>query len=204
MKHLLTLLFLLALLPAAPAQVWMVGARGGLNVSSIAGEQSDKFSIKPGFHAGFFSEYRLGLRGGVFLDILYSQKGANYDTERNQGLRDARLRLDYLDVPLALIYYPVEQFGFYAGPQVSILVFSKLKTGSTEDRYDDIAAAADYGLVGGFRLRPTRRLAIDLRYNYNFTDMSEYDIGLSNGESVKDLNHVASLSLGYALYVRER
>lgn len=203
MKKLFTLIIALLLASASYAQIWMVGLRGGVNVSSIRGEQTERFSIKPGFNAGLYSEYRLGERGGVFVDLLYSQKGANYDVDQGAGLRDARLRLDYIDIPVALVFYPVETFGLYFGPQISILAYSRLKTGDTSERYDDVAAATDYGLVGGFRLRPTERLAFDLRYNYNFSDWSELDVGLNN-TSIKDHNHVAYLMVSYALYMRQQ
>jgi hypothetical protein len=203
MKKFSTLILALLLASASYAQIWMVGVRGGVNVSSISGEQSERFSIKPGFNAGFFSEYRLGERGGVFVDLLYSQKGANYDQDQGVGLRDARLRLDYIDIPLAFVIYPLQSFGLYVGPQISILAYSRLKTGDSSERYDKVASSTDYGIVGGFRLRPTERVAFDLRYNYNFSDMSEFDIGLNN-TSIKDKNHVASLLVSYALFMRQQ
>ena len=208
MRKLFILFFILSAgIFSAQAQTWQAGVRGGINVASIGGDYAENFKIKPGLVGGLFTEYKTGERAGFFLDILFSQKGANYDSDGG-GLNDNRLKLSYIDIPLGLTFYPVEQFGLYAGPQISLLAISKLKTGDKEDDYDRLETN-DYGIVGGFRFKATPRLHFDLRYYHGLSDMSELNLALADSDGVtssevsEDFNRTASVTLSYALFTRE-
>lgn len=207
MKKLL-LIFGIGLLSAGSvsAQTWLAGVRGGLLASNVGGDYSDEFTVLPGVTVGLFSEYKTGDRAGFFLDLLYARKGANYDGNAG-GLSDARMKLQYIDIPVALIFYPTEKFGMYTGPQVSILIDSEFKDGETEFDYDNIIEANDYGVVGGFRYRATDRLHFDLRYYHSFSDLSTLNVlpeDLTDDQAVDSNDYIrtAYLTVSYGLFYR--
>jgi hypothetical protein len=190
---------------------WIAGPRLGLNISNISGDYADEFSIRPGVIAGLFTEYKTGDRVGFFLDLLYSMKGANINTDAS-ALNEGRYKLTYLDIPVALTFYPVEKFGLYAGPQISLLIDSSLKTGDSEDDRDDTIEANDYGVVGGFRYIATPRLHFDLRFYHSLSDLSTVNLfeegDFDSGEidptlNTDDRSLAGSLTISYAIFVRQ-
>ena len=95
-------LLLVAVPLAANGQITL-GARGGLNLSSLRGDDVEDLDGKTGFHFGAFADFSLSDVFSIQPEILLSQKGAE---ESEQGVT-ASINLSYAEIPvLAKIKIP--------------------------------------------------------------------------------------------------
>ncbi len=198
MKHALGCLVVLLLASgSAAAQGLQPGVKAGVNLAtvSLGGDEGS---------AGFDS--RVGLVGGVFAtwrpvswlalqpEVLVTSKGAALDED---GL-DARLVLDYLEVPLlARVSRRVSGATVYAaaGPAVAWLLRAKTRTafsGSTEeiDLKDDVEPF-DVGVAmgGGVEIGA---FVIDGRYTLGLSD-----IDADRSDAITIRNRAISVTAGF-------
>lgn len=165
MKKLLFSLFVLSFIGMS-AQSF--GLKAGFNFANISDVYSDEStSSKMGFHAGVFSNIPVAERFMVQPELLYNQKGMEYD--------DRAIKLDYISLPV-MFHYDVAQ-GFYleAGPEFSYLVSAvdKNRTGSDSSTEVDIKEdlnSFDVGVGVG--------LGVDFAYSY--TLFARYVFGVSS------------------------
>jgi len=148
---LLSFLFLL-LTTVAFAQF---GLKAGVNASRISTDDEDIENLKgkAGFQAGLVGKINLTEYIAIQPEVLYTRKGARYDYFQSE----VTSKMDYLDVPLVLIYNPLNlPISFHIGPQFSYLIDTEviyenilLSTGESvevnKDRFEDY----DFGFVAG-------------------------------------------------------
>ena len=150
MKRLITILVLLASGAAAYGQqVFSGGFRAGMTFSTISGpsetgndgENLESYGLASGFHVGPTFNFRLSQLFGVRAELLYAQKGTNYDYggpsfwifEPTDGppiysLGARQMSLDvtnsYLELPLTA-YARLGSFELSAGINTAILLGSR-------------------------------------------------------------------------------
>ena len=88
-------LLLVAVPLAAHGQITL-GARGGLNLSSLRGDDVEDLDGKTGFHFGAFAEFGLSDLFSIQPEILLSQKGA----EESEQDVTASINLSYAEIPI--------------------------------------------------------------------------------------------------------
>jgi hypothetical protein len=138
-------MMLAALLTAASAQAqFHVGARAGLNVSTMTGETVPVITDGPGvegkigFQAGAVGELALGRVFSVQPSLLFSTAG--YTSRSPEGFNEAEMSYgyNYLHVPLnALVKLPIGQRGgifIYLGPYAAYALNGKYKMETFEDK----------------------------------------------------------------------
>lgn len=159
------------------------GIKGGLNLSSMTTDGNNDKNLKAGFHVGVFDKIPVSESFSVQPELLYSVKGMkiNYD-----GLAkgDTKFNLNYIDLPVKLVFNLADDFDFHFGPYVGYLVNAKMKTDAEVLDFYDINSeddinrknfhALDYGLVGGlgFDLKP---LIIGFDYNLGLATVAKDD-----------------------------
>lgn len=157
----------------ATAQNSVVGIKGGLNLSSLTTDGTNDKALNPGFHAGLFSRMAIGEVFAIQPELLFSVKGTRITYD---GLveGETRYNLNYIDLPVKLVFNLSENFSLHAGPYVGYLVNANFKTEAEVLDLFDIDDADeinrknfnefDYGVVGGleFKLIP---LLIGVSYN---------------------------------------
>lgn len=189
------LLLGLIVLTASPARAQGgSGAIIGVNFANI--EFTDNDAPEPdrrtGLVGGVFVNVPLGASLSVQPEVLYSQKGAKFQ----EGNNEARLELDYLDVPVLLRVTAGGQSGLalFGGPSVGFKLRARSKidvdgTTDEEDISDDVETI-DYGLVLGAGIQGGS-FFLDGRYQW----------GLSNTNKDKTepevKNKVLSIVLGF-------
>jgi hypothetical protein len=201
MKHALGCLIVLCLAAgSAAAQGLQPGVKGGVNLANVSNVSGEGGDGSPGFDA------RVGLVAGVFAtwrpiswlelqpEVLVTSKGAALADE---GI-DARLVLDYLEVPLlARVSRRVSGATVYAaaGPTVAWLLRAKTRIafdGSTEeiDMKEDVEPF-DIGVAmgGGVEIGA---FVIDGRYTLGLSD-----IDADRGDAITIRNRVISLTAGF-------
>lgn len=168
----------LAVSPAA-AQITGKGAKLGLSLANMSGDDIEENDAKLGFALGGFVTYSISEAFSVQPELLFVQKG----TKWSEG--DAKLvfRLSYLELPI------LAKYSFAAGPNMKVFVFGgpaiAFKIGATsyfewegESETDDIEdmKALDLGLAFGAGIQmPFNNLllSLDARYTLGLTDCFE-------------------------------
>lgn len=197
MTHVLGCLILLCLAAgSAAAQGLQPGLKGGVNLANVRGsgdEGSAGFDARVGLVAGVFATWRPVSWLALQPEVLVTSKGAALNDE---GI-DARLVLDYLEVPLlARVSRRVSRATVYvaAGPTVAWLLRAKTRVvfdGSTEeiDMKDDVEPF-DMGVAmgGGVEIGA---FVIDGRYTLGLSDI---DADRSDAMTIR--NRVISMTAG--------
>ena len=138
----------------------VLGAKAGLNLSNLSIENAGDDNLVAGFHGGLFANMPLSKDFSVQPELLFSQKGTKWSMENSLVDTDVILKLNYVEVPVNLVYNLAEDFDFQFGPYVGILAGSKAdgkvtignNTYEAGDQIDtDKFKSVDFGLQGGLR-----------------------------------------------------
>ncbi|QGY47674.1 outer membrane beta-barrel protein [Maribellus comscasis] len=160
------------------------GIKGGLNFSSLSTDGNDDKNLKMGFHAGVFTKIPFSESFAVQPELLYSGKGIklNYD-ENAFADGETKFNLNYIDVPVKLVFNLSEDFEFQFGPYVSYLINANTDTdaeffggeyNSSDEMDGDHFNTIDYGLTAGlgFDLDP---MIFGLNYNLGLNPVAKDD-----------------------------
>ncbi|ALD22428.1 porin family protein [Hymenobacter sp. DG25A] len=157
------------------------GIKAGVNFADIRGADKKNYTNTENytaFHAGFYSQFSFSEKFSLQPEILYSRQGFKGGTPTNTSSETRRL--DYLQVPVLLVYNFLDNVSIHVGPQVSLL--TKVKEGDLDRKisneqssngayvYDYSYSSLDYGLAGGVEARvgPAR---IGGRYTAGLNDI---------------------------------
>jgi len=167
------LLSLLA--PGAFAQGFHIGLQGGVNVSSLTGEDVETYlgsgdlSNKIGAVGGIVLQLDLSPMFAVSLEPFYTQKGILVSS----GGNDMTFDLAYVSVPLMLKYYiplgPVKP-SIQAGGSLSFNTLAQAVQDGEGDPVDEISST-DVGVIAGVGL-DIDKFFINVRYEIGLTDVS--------------------------------
>jgi hypothetical protein len=155
------------------------GVKGGFTASNFRGDDKKNFGdegIYNTFHAGVYAQFGFNDKFSLQPEILYSRQGFKGSNPANTGQTGTyTTRLDYVQVPVLLVYNFLDNVSVHVGPQVSLL--TKVKEGSTERKIADdnnvygySYNSLDYGLAAGLEARvgPAR---VGGRYTAGFADI---------------------------------
>ena len=164
----LPLLLLLGLAGTARAQRNVsLGLKVGGTLSSFVGEQATSYKSIFGFHAGGFANIGITKLFAFQPEILYSQKGAEFN-----NLINFTTHVNYLDVPLAF-HVNADGLFFEAGPQVGFVLAAHDKISNvavdTKSGYNSV----DFGYLFGLGYQRKSGPGIGLRYNGGFTNIGK-------------------------------
>ncbi len=191
MKRILFVMVVMAILGTTNvnAQDFKFGAKAGVNLAYLRGN-GETTDMRTSIHLGLVAEYKFNEQFAVQPELLYSGQGAKEKDYMGQDF-DATLKLDYLNLPVIFKYYVSEGFSLQAGPQLGILLSSKVKASkgslTAEEDVDGIKSI-DFGFNLGLGFKVNKSLFFDARYN----------LGLSNiGEEGDAKNGTFQISVGY-------
>ena len=166
------------------AQNGATGIKGGINFSSLSTDGNDDKNLKMGFNAGVFTKIPVSESFAIQPELLYSAKGIklNYD-ESAIADGETKFNLNYIDVPVKLVFNLSEDFEFQFGPYVSYLINANTDTdaeffGGEFDSNDELDRdhfnTLDYGLTAGlgFDLDP---MIFGLSYNLGLKQVAKDD-----------------------------
>lgn len=161
-----------------------MGFKGGLNVSNFLSSDIDEQSYRTSFHIGFISEIIVSDKISFQPELLFSSQG-------NVG-KDTKQKYSYINVPLVLRYYVVDNLTIDAGPQLGFLVdsFSRGNDGNTkikEQNFFDIAVGA------GATYELKNNIFFQGRYNLGLLNVNSSD----NSDTYNYQNSVIQFSVGY-------
>lgn len=196
------------LLMMAASHSWAqvrVGARGGLNFSSLGGEVD--LDTRTGFAVDAFAELRLSDYWSIQPEAGYALKGAGFSFIRSDTtVIDRDIAISYLEVSAPVILRPPVRTDLvhprlYLGPRVSLEVKCSVEfegDPDLSDSYDCDEAvqvdpgaenpefaftetkSTDVGLIFGAGLdlgRGPGRVSIDARYDFGLTNIHDVAVG---------------------------
>lgn len=201
---------------ASQAQEVRLGAKGGVNLASIGGDNTDGLDGLTGFHIGALVEVPVSERFAVQPEVLYSAQGAK--TELTESFNDVsfkltgKTKLDYINIPIMAKYYVVDGLAIEAGPQVGFLVSANAETeldldgvdpaiaDLIEDEFEsgdidisDNTKGIDFGVALGASYRLNMGVFFGARYTLGLSNINDFE-----GSNVKNQNNVFQLSAGYS------
>lgn len=180
----------------------------GLNFSQVDGD-ADAGVHKIGLQAGLGSYISLSEQFGIQLDILYSQKGSRYTREMSSiagpYFMTYKLKLAYIEMPLALQFYLNQDIHIGAGVSYNRLINSNESWLSlfgwspiSAENYPFEQNVWEYFASASYRL--SDRIMAEVRYQRSATPVRRAEHvyqNFSNGRN--QLNNFLSLRLGYYL-----
>lgn len=205
---LLFILFVFSLLQA-DAQEFHFIPRIGLN---LANTYPESFAdMRPGLNIGVAEEIRFSKLFALEPGVYYSMQG--YQQENAKG-ETARLKADYLNIPVYAKFYLYRGFHLFAGPQVgfnvrakaSNYIFVSAPTPVHQSEYDfsgdkkEEIRNCDFSVSMGLGYTFDMGLVISANYNLGCTHFfkePEYSFGGSNHFRGKDHNGVIQFNLGW-------
>ncbi len=139
------------------AQDWRFGIKGGLNISNISSDVVN-FDSRAAVHLGIFGNTPINSDENLFVqpELLLSLQGAE---EGN---------LTYVNLPVVLKYYIVEQFSIHGGLQLGLLV-------AAEDDDEEIITTIDLGVPLGAEFNINEDFGVGMRYVIGATDILDVE-----------------------------
>jgi hypothetical protein len=158
-----------------------VGIKAGAN---FANPTSSNISIESAtnFHVGGYVNLNFSKHWGITPELLYSAYGSTWD--------NAKVKLDYVAIPVMLRYKPISLLSLEAGPQFSFL--TKANNESISE-FKDQLKNNDFGLAFGAGLHLPLGLNVGARYILGFTNI--YDV---DENSIK--NRTLQIYVGWTLF----
>lgn len=173
---------------------YSVGVKGGLNLSSVRGDNTSDALLKAGFNVGVVGNYEISDMFSAQAEILFSAKGYKTDNSGNGYTYDrSTLKYNYIEVPLLLKASIGNQQGIqgYAlfGPSFNLLTSSFhnweyeyiSNTGvavasSGENNMKDYVNTFDLGLnlgVGATYATGLGKIFAEARYGYGLSNLDK-------------------------------
>lgn len=164
---------------------------------------------KIGWVAGVEAEYQLTKRLGLSMGLLYSMQGAKYDDcyGTDIDITDAKIRLEYINVPIMANYYIVKGLALKAGIQPAFCV--------KDEAVGDVTVRAEEGwnVYNKEVVMPdasTFDLSVPVGISYEYRDFvvgAMYNIGVTNvfggdwdgGGIPSAHNSVLQFTIGYKI-----
>jgi hypothetical protein len=166
------------------------GIKGGYNLSSVIIDGASQTTKLHGFHIGVYGESYIGKYFSVQPEIIYSQQGYKITNEEGTFTQ----KIEYVNIPLMVKFYPVKSIFLEAGPQVGFSISHK-ETYDSEGLFGDTSeeldpSSFDWGINLGAGFKSDVGLSIGARYHQGQKDI--YD-------EKKPKNEVWQLYIGFEL-----
>ncbi len=149
------------------------GIKGGLNISSLRGDDDEGLKSLIGGNAGFFANIPMSGMFSIQPEVLFSMEGAQVDETG-----DPKILLNYINIPLMLKYS--DPSGFYGelGPQVGILASAKAKAdGESDVDIKELFKSTNFSLGVGAGWNFSPQVGVGVRYNLGLSNIADADDG---------------------------
>ncbi|WP_370476568.1 porin family protein [Tamlana flava] len=160
------------------SQEVIFGAKAGLNLANIDGDFASELDARASFHLGVVAEVTLSDIFSIQPELLYSSQGSKYSYKDEFGREEEKYKLDYLNLPIIVKYYPTDGLSLEAGPQIGFNLNAKVEYDynydgfieSGEEDIDDIKEI-DFGLNFGVGYKLDNGLNFGARYNLGLSNI---------------------------------
>jgi hypothetical protein len=183
----------------------------GGNLSQVDGDEIFGFN-KLGFNGGLGAVVPFGKNFQFSIETLFSQKGSyqgpqyeETDTAGNVTTGEYKLNLDYLDVPVMVLYNDKDVItggvGFSYSRLVRVREYEHGQQVETTTLNDGPYNRNDFSVLADVRFRVFRQFKLNLRYTYSLAKIRtrEYENLLGDTWTRDQFNNTISLRLIYMI-----
>ena len=166
------------------------GIKGGVNLATFSGADKNLQGIKPSidikFAVGIFANIEIIKKLSIRPEVYYSSKGPKYE--------QLKMTLNYIDIPLLIVYNPIKQVGIFAGPQMSIYLSGEVEVNqNTLEIKKDEVNSPELVLVMGINYF-VNNFHFDVRYALGLKKVL-----IEQDQSLDIKNNVIQILFGIAL-----
>jgi hypothetical protein len=174
MKNLILSVLVLFFAISASAQHSNVhwGIKGGINMADLADDATDETDGIIGFHIGGLAHIHINKSFAIQPELLFSAQGAEYG--------DAKLKVNYITVPVLGQYMFNNGFRLQTGPQIGILTSAEVSDDDVDIDIDDEVESFDFSWTFGASYLTSKGLGFDARYNLGLSNIRENGPELKN------------------------
>ncbi len=184
-KFSITILLIIFISASAYAQFTQFGAKTGVNFSNMTVDDSNDKNLRTGFHAGIFGRMGISELFSIQPELIYTTKGFtnSYDILIAQG--EADVNLNYIEIPVNIVYHLSEDFSFQIGPYLGYLASANVSTSNEVlnffqiDTNDNIDRSnfkpIDIGLTAGLGFT-VEKFIFGFKYNLGLTNVAKDNI----------------------------
>jgi len=188
-----------------PTKDVQFGVKGGVNFSTITGDDFNDLESRTSFNAGLVAEIPITDRFSIQPEVFYSGQGFDikeidqdnvFDTDQN-----IEYQLDYIQVPILAKFYLVEGLSIEAGPQFGFKINEEIDSkpnsdGGDVDISNENSSVKDFetSITGGLSYKFSSGFFVSGRYTYGLTNLFDDDSALKN---VDAKNAVAQVGVGF-------
>jgi len=153
------------------------GVKGGVNFSTVTGENFDSPDYRTNFHIGALVELPIASMFSLQAEALYSGQG--FKSDINGGIigGDGKVeyQVDYINVPVLAKIYATKGLSFEVGPQFDFKVNETIDTENNDGNEIETSEAKSFqfGVAGGLTFQTQSGFFASGRYTYGLTDMLE-------------------------------
>lgn len=151
----------------------------GFNVNALT--LADQTTIKTGL--------AYTMQGGAYQSYQYEPGG-------NMGSYKAKVRLNYLQLPITVQHHVKERWYAEAGIQTGLLLSAKDHHSSGTDKIKDIYKPLDFGLIMGAGYKSPQKWGLGIQFNPGISNINRKTGPYKNA---KDRNAALALKLSYQL-----
>jgi hypothetical protein len=159
------------------AQTPKFGFKAGANISNIKWGNNTTGDSRIGLHAGGLMHIHLTPQWALQPEVYYSAEGGKVNSSvfpEFSANEEVTWKNDYVNIPLLLQYNFDNGFRLQAGPQLGLLVSSKVEDqDGIEDDADEVFKSTNVGLGFGLGYLSYSGLGIDARYNLGLSRITE-------------------------------
>lgn len=173
------------------------GIKGGVNLTNLYVNDVSDENMKVNFHAGFYGKMPLGRGVSIQPELLYTSKGAK-ETYNNffSGHGEYRFNLNYIELPLSLVFNVARNFNLHAGGYAAYLVNTNIKNLNKDNGEitqianlnEDDFHRFDAGVLAGLGV-DVENFTIGARYNYGLCEIGKS--GSFAGQALKNAKNSA-------------
>ena len=172
------IVFAAALLVSATAFAEGFGIIGGYTSSSMK-MQEMTFKSSAGVHAGFAYNVPLGIGFSLQPELIYNDKGYNWQGDKDAAALQEKAKFGYVEVPVQLQWGPdllLLRPYVLAEPFVGFAVTGKkiLTAGETKVNWDNFKSRLEYGVGVGAGIEIYNRVQVSFKYYWNFEDAKQW------------------------------
>jgi len=147
---------------AGYSQFVIFGAKAGVNFATVTGNALDDKGMHPSFHIGGLANFFLNDNFTIQPEVLYSGKGFKSS--------DQTYKFGYIDIPVLVQYKTPSGFFVEAGPQVGFLISAKVNSTDIKENMK----STDFSWVGGLGYKSAMGIGASARYDFGYTNVSEF------------------------------
>ena len=181
---------------------WSIQPKAGVTITSVTGlDELDglmkdiavksESQVNVGATIGAEAEYQINDRFSVAAGVGYIMQGKQWDDYKVPGveIKDLKMDLGYINVPIVANYYIFKGLAVKAGVQFAFMTNAKMKATEIEGKVEtkesldikDNCKTFDFSIPVGVSYEFDNHIVIDARYNIGVTKVLD---GATNHNSV--------------------